>query len=388
MPCVASHLAAWPWPFGFCWCKVRYYYPNTGLRCERLGCCTIENKAEMAEKKTATFEGIMADLKAGRFAPVYILMGEESYYIDKISGFIEQNALKPEDRDFNQSVVFGSDVQPSSIVDMARQYPMMAERQVVIVKEAQNLRNWELIERYIENPVKTSVLVICYKNGSIDGRKKILAKAAAVGVVFESKKKRDYELPSFIALYLKKNGRADIDNKAAQMIADHIGADLNRVTSELDKLILSMPENDRRVTPDMVEERIGVSKDFNAYELRNAIAARDVFKANRIVEYFSSGPKAGSAYMLASSLFSYFQNLLIAYYAPKPRTDDVVAKWLGLKNRWAAKEYIMGMQNYTGVKVLQIISKIRETDAKSKGLDNPNTPIGELLKELVFFILH
>lgn len=342
----------------------------------------------MAEKKTATYDGIMADLKAGRFAPVYILMGEESYYIDKISGFIEQNALKPEERDFNQSVVFGSDVQPSSIVDMARQYPMMAERQVVIVKEAQNLKNWELIERYVENPMKTTVLVICYKNGSIDGRKKILAKAASVGVVFDSRKKRDSDLPAFIALYLKKNGKADIDYKASQMIADHIGADLNRLTSELDKLILSLPENDRRVTPDMVEERIGVSKDFNAFELRNAIAARDVFKANRIVEYFSSSPKAGSAYMLVPTLFSYFQNLLIAYYAPKPRTDDIVAQWLGLKNKWAAKDYIMGMRNYTGVKVLQIISKIRETDAKSKGLDNPNTPIGELLKELIFFIMH
>ena len=180
------------------------------------------NRIVMAEKKIATYDSIMRDLREGRYAPVYILMGEESYYIDKISSFIEANALKPEERDFNQSVVFGSDVQANQIVDMARRYPMMAERQVVIVKEAQNIKNWGRLERYMEKPMKTTVLVICHKNGSIDGRKKILAKAAAVGVVFESKKKREYELPAFIESYLKINGRATIDNKAAQMIADHI----------------------------------------------------------------------------------------------------------------------------------------------------------------------
>ena len=342
----------------------------------------------MAEKKTATYESIMRDLREGKYAPVYILMGEESYYIDKISSFIETNALRDEERDFNQSVVFGSDVQPNQIVDMARRYPMMAERQVVIVKEAQNIRNWERIERYVEKPMQTTVLVICHKNGSIDGRKKILAKAAAVGVVFESKKKRDYELPAFIESYLKMNGRATIDNKAAQMVADHIGADLSRLTIELDKLILSLSDNDRRVTPEIVEERIGVSKDFNAYELRSAIVNRDVLKANRILYYFNANPKAGNAYMLVPMLFSYFQNLLIAYYAPKPHTEDGIARWLDLRGGWAARDYIAGMRNYTGVKVMQIIAKIRETDAKSKGLDNPNTPVGELLRELIFFILH
>lgn len=342
----------------------------------------------MAEKNFATYDSIMRDLREGRYAPVYILMGEESYYIDKISSFIEANALAPEERDFNLSVVFGSDVQANQIVDMARRYPMMAERQVVIVKEAQNIKNWERLERYVEKPMQTTVLVICHKNGSIDGRKKILVKAAAVGVVFESKKKREYELPAFIEHYLKANGRATIDNKAAQMIADHIGSDLSRITGELDKLILSLTDNDRRVTPEVVEARIGVSKDFNAFELRSAIVNRDVLKANRILYYFNGNPKAGNAYMLVPMLFSYFQNLLIAYYAPRPYTEDGVARWLDLRGGWAARDYITGMRNYTGVKVMQIISKIRETDAKSKGLDNPNTPVGELLRELIFFILH
>ena len=264
----------------------------------------------------------------------------------------------------------------------------MAERQVIIVKEAQNIKNWDALERYLEKPVKSTVLVICHKNGNIDKRKKFVTKAGAVGVVFESKKKRDSELPSFISLYLKNNGQATIEQKAAQMIADFIGSDLSRLTSELDKLLLSLPANDKRVTPEIVEASIGISKDFNPYELRNAIVSKDVVKANLIIDYFSSNPKAGSAYMLVPTLFNYFQNLLIAYYAPRPITDEGVASWLGLGKAWAAKEYILGMRNFSGVKVMQIISKIREIDAKSKGLDNPNTSIGELLRELIFFILH
>lgn len=342
----------------------------------------------MAEKATATFETIMRDMRNGKYAPIYILMGDEAYYIDKISEFIAGNALAPEERDFNQTVVFGADVTAGRVADMARRYPMMAERQVVIVKEAQNIKNWEQLEKYLDNPQLTTVLVICHKNGTIDGRKKILAKAAAVGVVFESKRKKDSELPVFIEHYLKVNGNATIDNKSAFIIAGHIGADLTRLTGELDKLIISLPENDRRVTPEIIEGRIGVSKDFNAYELRSAIAARDVKKANLIVRYFEKNPKSGGAFVLIPTLFAYFQNLMIAYYAPDRTSDAVVAKWLDLRTPWLAKDYMTGMRNYTGIKVMQIISKIRETDAKSKGIGNPNTPVGELMRELISFIFH
>lgn len=342
----------------------------------------------MADKKTTTYESLMSDLKGGRYAPVYILMGDEAYYIDKISDFIANNAIPESEWDFNRDIVFGSDVTANRIVDMARQFPVMAERRVVIVKEAQNLKSWDRLEKYMEKPVKTTVLVLCHKNGNIDGRKKILPKAAAAGVVFESKKKRDYELPSFITFYLKTHGNATIDNKSAQMIADHIGADLSRLTGELDKLLLSLPDNDRRVTPEVVEQQIGVSKDFNAFEFRSAIVNRDVLKANRILDYFNKNPKSGGPFMLIPMLFSYFQNLLIAFYAPKPYTEEGVARWLELRSAWAARDYISGMRNYSGVKVMQIIAKIREADAKSKGLDNPDTPVGELMRELVFFILH
>lgn len=342
----------------------------------------------MAEKKTITFDSVMRNLRAGTYAPVYILMGEEAYFIDKIADYITDNALPVEARDFNQDVVFGSDVAPNRIIEMARQFPVMAERRVVVVKEAQNIKSWDRLEQYMEKPVQSTVLVLCHKNGNIDGRKKILPKAAAVGVVFESKKKRDYELPSFIATYLKTHGNATIDNKSAQVIADHIGADLSRLTSELDKLLLSLSDADRRVTPEIVEQQIGISKDFNSFEFRSAIVNRDVLRANRILDYFIKNPKSGGPFMLIPMLFSYFQNLLIAFYTPQPKTEDSVARWLELRGGWAARDYVTGMRNYSGVKVMQIISKIRETDAKSKGLDNPNTPVGELLRELVFFILH
>ena len=295
----------------------------------------------------------------------------QKYKKDKICDFISENVLKPEEQDFNQTVVFGADVNAMQVVDMCKGYPMMAEYRVVVVKEAQNLRNLEPLEKYLLNPVKTTILVLCHKNGSIDRRKKFIPQAEKVGVVFESKKLYDRQLPGFIETYLKSR-KSTIEPKATQMIADHIGADLHRLTSELDKLLISLPEKDRRVTPELVEKEIGVSKDFNAFELRSAIINRDVYKANLILPI----------------LFSYFQNLMIAYYAPNKQNENELAKFLDLRGTWAVRDYITGMRNYSGMKVMGIIDKFKEVDAKSKGLDNPFTSAGELMKELIFFILH
>ena len=342
----------------------------------------------MAEKKSGiSYEQIIKDLKARKFAPVYVLMGDESFYIDKICDFISENVLKPEEQDFNQTVVFGADVNAMQVVDMCKGYPMMAEYRVVVVKEAQNLRNLEPLEKYLLNPVKTTILVLCHKNGSIDRRKKFIPQAEKVGVVFESKKLYDRQLPGFIETYLKSR-KSTIEPKATQMIADHIGADLHRLTSELDKLLISFPEKDRRVTHELVEKEIGVSKDFNAFELRSAIINRDVYKANLIIKYFDGNPKSGSLYALLPILFSYFQNLMIAYYAPNKQNENELAKFLDLRGTWAVRDYITGMRNYSGMKVMGIIDKFKEVDAKSKGLDNPFTSAGELMKELIFFILH
>ncbi len=342
----------------------------------------------MAEAKNVTFDSIMRDLEARKYSPVYYLMGDEPYYIDKIADYIAEHVLRPEERDFNQTILFGSDVSASLISDTARRYPMMSEYQVVIVKEAQNVKNTEALEKYFKAPMNSTILVMCHKNGTIDGRKKEYLKSIqAAGVLFESKKLRDRDLPSFIESYLKAR-KVSIDPKSTQMIADNIGADLSRLTGELDKVVLSLPEQDRRVTPQIVEDQIGVSKEFNGFELRDAIVNRNVYKANQIIKYFDENPKAGSIYSFLPLLFNYFQNLMIAYYAPNNKSQEGVAQWLEMRSPWAAKDYMTGMRNYTAMKVMQIISKIREIDAKSKGLDNPNTSPGELMKELIFYILH
>lgn len=343
----------------------------------------------MAEKKSSvTFETIMRDLKAKKYAPVYVLMGDESYYVDRITDYIADNVLDPDDRDFNQTVVFGADTTAAQVVDMAKGYPVMpAAHRVVIVKEAQGLKSLDALERYFEKPLASTVLVIAYKNGTIDRRKKVVGKAEAVGVVFESKKKRDYELPAFIETYLKKNHVA-IDTKSAAMIAEHIGADLSRLISELDKVMISLPDDDRRVTPDVVEREIGVSKEFNIFELKTAIIERNVFKANQIVKYFDKNPKAGSLFSCLPLLYTYFQNLMVAFYAPDKNNDNNLAAFLELKSVWGLKDYRVGMRNFSAMKTLQILAKIRETDAKSKGLDSLNTSTDDLMRELIFFILH
>ena len=330
----------------------------------------------------------MDELKAGKYYPVYYLMGDEAYYIDKICDYIAEHALKPEERDFDQTVLFGSDANASQIADIARRYPMMAERQVVIVKEAQNIKSTDALEKYIKQPLASTVLVICHKNGKIDGRKREFQKAIQqAGILFESSKLRDRDLPAFIEGYLKERGAA-IDPKSTQLIAEAIGSDLSRMASELDKVLIALPPTDKRITPQVVEEQIGVSKDFNGFELRDAIVNRNVFKANQIVNYFDKNPKAGNIFSFLPLLFNYFQNLMIAYYAPNRNSQESVAEWLDMKSPWAAKDYMTGMKNYSAMKVMQIISKIREIDAKSKGLDNPNTPPGDLMKELIFDILH
>lgn len=344
----------------------------------------------MPEKKNTgtSYETIMRDLKARHFSPIYILMGDESYYIDKISDYIAEHVLRPEERDFNQTVVFGSDISASQIVDSAKAFPMMAEKRVVIVKEAQNLKGTEPLVKYFKQPVVSTVLVLCHKNGSIDKRKKIIPAAQVGGaVIFESKKLYERELPGFIISYFMQH-EITVEQKAAQMIADHVGADLHRLTSELDKILISFSEVDRMVTPEIVEKEIGVSKDFNAFELRSAIIQRNVYKANLITKYFDNNPKAGSLFSFLPMLFSYFENLMIAFYSPNRSNENALVQFLELRNGWAAKDYLTGMRNYSGMKTMQIISKIREIDAKSKGLDNPNTASSELMKELIFFILH
>ncbi len=336
--------------------------------------------------KETTYEVIARDLKNRIYKPVYYLMGEESYYIDKISEYIAQTVLTDEEKEFNLTVVYGSDTDVATIINAAKRYPMMAERQVVIVKEAQQLKNIEELVYYVQKPLQSTILVLCHKNGTIDRRKKLAAEVEKVGVLFESKKLKEAQLPGFITSYLKRKS-VDIEPKASEMMAEFVGADLNRMAGELDKLVITLPQGVTRVSPEQIELNIGISKDYNNYELRSALVVKDVLKANKIIKYFEENPKTNPIQMTLSVLFGFFSNLMLAYYAPE-KTEQGIAAQLGLRSPWQAREYIMAMRQYSGVKVMQIIGEIRYCDARSKGVGNSSLSDGDLLRELIYVILH
>jgi DNA polymerase-3 subunit delta len=263
---------------------------------------------------------------------------------------------------------------------------MMAEHQVVIIKEAQNVKNMEELSFYLQKPQPSTILVICHKHGVLDRRKKLAAEIEKVGVLFESKKVKDAQLPGWIASYLKRKS-VEIEPKAAEMMAEFIGSDLSRMAGELEKLIITLPAGSQRITPLQIERNIGISKDYNNFELRNALLARDVLKANRIIKYFEENPKANPLQVTLAMLFNFYANLMLAYYAPE-KSEQGIAAQLGLKSPWQARDYMQAMRLYSGVKVMQIIGEIRQCDAMSKGVGNSSMSDGELLRELVFKILH
>lgn len=336
--------------------------------------------------KEVTYEEIVRNLKNRTFAPVYYLMGEESYYIDRISDYLIDCVLTEIEKEFNLTVLYGNDTDIATVINAAKRYPMMSEYQVVIIKEAQNLRNIEELTYYLQKPLSSTILVFCHKHGSLDKRKKITIELEKVGVVFESKKLKEAQIPGFISSYLKRK-QIEIELKASEMMTEFVGTDLSRMSGELEKLIITLPVGQKRITPDLIEQNIGISKDYNNFELRNSLVAKDVFKANRIVKYFEDNPKNNPLQVTLAVLFNFFSNLMLAYYASE-KTDQGIATQLGLRSSWQAKDYIIAMQKYSGVKVMQIIGAIRECDAKSKGINNPSTPDGELLKNLVYMILH
>lgn len=360
-----------------------------GARCKGNECVQhgeINRTKKMAEKSTVTYEAVMSSLKKGNYAPIYLLMGDEPYFIDSISNYIQQNALSEAEQGFNQTVVFGADITVGQIIDMAMSYPMMAARRVVIVKEAQGVKQLDKLFKYVEKPQSTTVLVLCYKNGTADKRQKWVSAVARNGVLYESVKMKDWQLPGYVKKWMLEK-KATIDDKSASMIAEFVGADLHRLVSELEKLLVVLPE-DRRVTPELVEEHVGVSKDFNGFELRDAIVNRDVYKANLIMKYFTSSQKRDSLYIVLPSLYSFFQNLMIAHYVPNRNDPDALAAALGLRSKYGTQSYLVALKNYTAMKTLLILDKIGKTDAKMKGLDNPNTPVSQLMQELIHYILH
>lgn len=335
---------------------------------------------------SVSYEEIVRQVRAGQFKTVYYLMGEESYYIDRVCDYIVANALKEEERDFNLTVLYGPDTNVAAVINAAKRYPMMAERQVVVVREAQGLDNKDALAYYVEHPSESTVLILCHKHGTLDRRKKLAEEIQKHGILFESKRLYDSQLPGFVTSYLKRKG-IGIEADAVQMLCDHVGSDLNRIAGELDKLTLACSEEHRRVTSKIIEEQIGISKDFNNFELLNALVEKDIKKAFTIVKYFNSNPKSYSIQATLSVLFNFFSSLMLAYYAPQ-KSEESIAAWIGAPKWQVTRNIIPAMKKYSGVKVMQIIAELRKTDAKSKGIDCPNTPNGELLKELIYYILH
>lgn len=336
--------------------------------------------------KEVTYEEIARDLKNRKYKPVYYLMGEESYYIDKISEYISQTVLTDEEKEFNLTVMYGADVDIATIINAAKRYPMMAEYQVVIVKEAQNVKNMENLVYYVQKPLASTILVICHKHGTLDRRKKLAAAIEKEGVLFESKKIKESQLSGFVASFLKRKS-VDIEPKAAEMMAEFVGTDLSRMAGELEKLVLTLPQGQNRITPEQIERNIGISKDYNNYELKTALIARDVLKANRVIKYFEENPKTNPIQMTLSVLFNFFSNLMLVYYAPD-KSEQGVAAQLGLKSAWQAREYLTAVRVFSGVKVMKIIEDIRYCDARSKGVENVSLSDSDLLRELIYKILH
>jgi DNA polymerase-3 subunit delta len=340
----------------------------------------------MAKQQELSCDDILKQLKEKKYAPVYCLMGEEAYYIDLISDYITENVLTDTEKEFNQMVFYGADVDAATVINAARRYPMMADRQVVVVKEAQMMEKIDDLSFYMKKPLESTILVLCYKHGVMDRRKKLAAEIDKIGVLFESKKIKDTQLPAFVTSYLKRKG-VDIEQKASAMMAEFVGSDLSRMVGELDKLVITLPAGSKRVTPEQVEKNIGVSKDYNNFELKSAIIERDVLKANKIIRYFEANPKSNPIQMTLALLFNFFSNLMMAYYAPE-KSEQGVASWLGLRSPWAARDYLTAMHRYNGVKTMQIIGEIRLADARSKGVDAGGMTDGDIMRELIFKILH
>ena len=327
---------------------------------------------------------IVSDIKKGNIKPIYFLMGEEPYYIDKISDYIEENILEEAEKGFNQQVMYGRDASIEDIVSSAKRYPMMAERQVIIIKEAQDLsRNIEKLVSYAENPQPTTVLVLNYKYKKLDKRKKLHKAIAKTGLIYESKKLYENQVSDWIRRVLSGK-KYKIEPKATQMLVEFLGTDLSKISNELDKLMLILPK-ESIINDKDIEENIGISKDFNNFELRKAVGEKDIVKANRIINYFAENPKNNPLVMTISLLNGYFTQLL-SFHGLKDKSKSTVARTLGV-NPYFVDEYFLASRNYPMRKVAQVIAFLRDADVKSKGVGASQSS-EDILKELLFKILH
>lgn len=330
------------------------------------------------------FEQIIKELQQKKYRPVYLLMGEESYYIDKITDYITKHILTEEEKAFNQIIFYGRDTDVATVINTAKRYPMMSKNLVVVLKEAQYLKKIEDLFYYTDRPVSSTILVINYKHANIDKRKKVYISILKNGVILEAKKLYDYQIPQWIAGYLKLKNYS-IDQKAAALLTEFLGNDLSKIVNELNKLFIILPINSK-ITPEIIEKNIGINKEYNAFELQKALGSKNAVKAYKIVDYLGKNQNTNHINMTLALLFSYFSKLLI-YYEIRQKNNNEIA--LSLKiNPFFIKDYQQAAQYYSKNKITNIISLLREYDIKSKGINNLSTSAAELLKELTFKILN
>ncbi|OUD36458.1 DNA polymerase III subunit delta [Flavobacterium sp. FPG59] len=328
---------------------------------------------------------IVNDIKSGSIKPIYLLMGEESYYIDKLSDFIEEKVLSDEEKGFNQTVLYGRDVTVEDVIATAKRYPMMADRQVVIVKEAQDLnRTFDKFEAYADNPMLSTVLVLCYKYKTVDKRKKVTKLIAKNGLVFESKKLYENQVGDWIKRVLSGK-KYMIEPKATAMLVEFLGTDLSKINNELEKLQIILPVGST-ITPQHIEDNIGFSKDYNVFELRKALGERNQLKAYKIAENFAQNPKENPMVVTTSLIFGFFIQLL-KYHGLKDKNPKNVAAVIGV-NPFFMKEYDVALKNYPMKKVSQIVGALRDIDVKSKGVGANAISQSDLLREMLFKIFN
>lgn len=338
----------------------------------------------------STPEAVLKDLKRGKFAPVYFLHGEEPYFIDKITHYIENHAIPEHDRGFNQVVIYGKDSSVSAIINNAKRFPMMADRQVVIVKEAQQIHDLgkeagdTLLINYLKNPLPSTILVFAHKHKSLDGRKGLAKVLDQTAVLVKSDKVPEYKLSPYINAYIEEKG-FQIDPKACQVLAESIGNNLEVLTNEIDKMLINFSDP-VTITTDHIQKYVGISKEYNVFELTKALSYRDVGKANAIIRYFGQNPKGNPIIPIISVVYTHFERLLLIY-ANKNLGEKEYAGILKV-NPYFVKEYLTASKNYSLGKIIDIIGYLKEADLRSKGVDAPSVEEPQILKELVFKILH
>ena len=334
---------------------------------------------------------LLADIQAGKLAPVYFLQGEEEYYIDLVSSLIEEKAMQPSEKDFNQHVLFGKDQSMASVLQTARKFPMFAERQLVIVKEAQDLKDLgkemgeKLMLNYLDSPLPSTILVFCHKLKSLDKRKALYKALEKKAMVMNSVPVPDYKLGKWIQTEIERSGYK-VKPEVAQLMGEFIGNDLHRVVNELKKIKENLPQKGETITEELVEKYVGVSREYNVFELQKAIGFKDAEKTYRIVAYFESNPKNHPLVMTVTSLFNYFVKV-IKTHANKDKGEGQLASVLGV-NPFFVKEYSAAARMYPYPKCVRIIEYIRQTDLASKGFGSPSVSDAFILKELVHKIFH